>query len=477
LDKGWNPYSLSIYDMKDFKSQNKLWVDAYPNANDIIVLNIFRVTGNVESGKGITLFLIIISWLLGFVALLKLKVGKTLSGLLISIAVLNPVNILQIFTFGLDSQFYSMILILFSLGALLYAQRDRLLVYLSIFIVTVLLINNKLTSIAYFGIFVAFICLCLFFSRKYKVFFQAVTVFLASIAIAVCVFGYHPYITNLKNHGSVFYPVYVSQQNPKDKAYDYSENRPSNHRDDSQVSLLFESLFFTSNGYFQAPKDAARFKMPFTFSNTELNSFIYLSPKEGGFGVLFSGIIVLLVGLISTLAFIGKSFKGKRSDILLASAMIVVVLLSCVINPLNNVARYVPQFWLIIPVIVWLSWRFRHGFIVLFNILILSLVLVNATLIFNVDLNFNISKSMELNTYLHKLSEVSRIIPISVNFAQSEGNQFLLERYGVHYKEDIRNSADFSCHNGQGTMPLLNSIGNSTALACLDSKTAAALRD
>ncbi|MDB5167568.1 MAG: hypothetical protein JWN26_713 [Candidatus Saccharibacteria bacterium] len=467
LDKGWNPLTQNIDGLKGFKSENKLWIDAYPNANDIVVNNIYKVTGNVEMGKAITFILILISWILGFIALLKLKVSKWLAALLITIAVFNPVNVMQIFTFGLDSQFYSLMLILFSLGVLMYMRTHRYITYAGIFITTIMIINNKLTSIAYLGVFIGFICLVILWKKKYKLFFQACGLFLASIVVGVLLFGYHPYVTNYENHKSVLYPIYVNAQ-VDSVAYDFSENRPSNYVHDNQLDLFVRSIFFEPNGNFSAPQDAAKMRVPFIFSQSELNSFIYLGPKEGGFGVLFSGIITLLVLMAGLMIFLRKTIQANWRDIVIAVAGLAIVLITCIINPLNNVARYIPQLWLIIPIMLWIAWRFKHTAITVLSVLILAIAFINTAMIFNKDFNFNASSAAELSGYLHKLADETKNAPIKVNFSQSEGNQFLLNYYNVKYVEDTGSSVDFTCSGKLVKKRLLDNIGNSTAVMCVD---------
>jgi hypothetical protein len=467
LDKGWNPLYEKVQDVKGFKSENTLWVESYPDANAILALNLFKVTGNVETGKAISLLLITLSAALGSLALLELKVNKWLAGILLTVVIFNPVNLMQVFTLGLDSQFYSILIIFLSLGALIYKKFHPHLSLIGLSIATILLINNKLTSVAYALIFSLFVTICLLWSHKYRLFLKTSAALLLSAAIALGAYGYHPFVTNYLDHKSAFYPVYVSRDT-NDKAYNFYENRPSNFVKENQATLFFKSIFFKTNGYFRAPKDAAQYKVPFTFSSSESNAFIFLGPKEGGFGVLFSGIVILLAGLIFSMLALRKKFNGKKAEVIFVSVSLLWLIASCIINPLNNAYRYIPQFWLVIPLILWLSLRFRHRLIISLNVLIFFLIFMNSIMIFHTVAAYNISRSLQLRSQLHRLSEASKKETLIVNFSQSEGNEFLLDRYKVKYEADPRRSSSFKCPQGLSKEHLLNNIGNSTALVCLN---------
>lgn len=467
LNKGWNPIHEDIFEKTEIKSENKLWIESYPHANNIFTLNLFKIDGNIETGKGLSIFFIIISGLIGFVALLKTGLNKWQGAILIIITVLNPINVLQIFTFGLDTQFYSMLVIFLSIVVLICNKQFLILNLINLSAVTVLLINNKLTSIAYLFIFCVAICLHLLFRRNYRLFLQMSLTLLISTFLAILVFGYQPFVTNYLNHRSIFYPIYISQESD-DKQYDFSENRPSNFVNENQLTLFIKSIFFKTNGQFRPPLDIAEYKIPFTYSKSELESFIYLGPKVGAFGVLFSGIVVIVLVLFLLMIIYRKRYSGTRLIFFTLSMLILVILISSIVNPLNSSYRYIPQFWLCIPLIMWLSWYFKSKIIIVLNAYLLIVICVNSLMILDNTASFNISKSVELSHYLRKLSILSQENQVLVNFAQAEGNEFLLDRYDVKYIADIGQSRDFTCPTGLEKKSLLKNIGNSTALVCLD---------
>lgn len=463
LDKGWNPLFQNINSRRDIISENKLWIQSYPHANDILSLNIYKVTGNVEDAKALTAFWIVISGLICFVALSALRLNGWLSLILLAVALLNPVSILQIYTFGLDSQYYSMMLSLVGLIILAYKNFRQWFVYPGVVIVSIFMINNKLTSVEGLVIIGACGCLYAFVTRHFRMAAKIGAMLLVGLFLGLLAYGYQPFVTNYVQHKTPFYPA-VSGSNRQ--AYNFSENKPSNYLSVNTASLFAQSIFFKSNGYFRKPKDGAKLKIPFTFSKTELNSLIYLGPKEGGFGVLFSGIVVTLILFVLMLAFVRKTYKGNRREAITLILAAAVVVLSCVTYPLNSDYRYIPQFWLLVPIVLWLSWKFRDGKVVAMNVIIILLVLINSLFVFMPAASASVSMSYKLDGYMRTLSAQSKKQPIRVNFAQSEGNEFLLKKYGVAYVPSKTYSGAFMCADGLEVTPLLHNIGTSSALMC-----------
>jgi hypothetical protein len=467
IDKGWNPFTEKIRDRKDIKSENKLWIQSYPHAANILALDVFKVTGNAESGKGFNLLWVIISGILGYLALLQFKNLNNLQRpILVALALLSPHNILQIYTFGLDTQFYSMFIVLLSLLVLVYKKFQLPLTLFNLGLLVIFLINNKLTSVAYLAIFTSFFCLYLLFEKKFKLFLQTAGVIIFATILAFGLFGYQPFITNYRNHKNPFYPVYVSKET-NDKAYDFTENRPSNYLEENQVSLLFKSIFFKTNGNFREPEDRAEFKIPFTMTTVERDFYTYLGPKVGGFGPFFSGIFLLCVAMLGMLFFSKKRDGLSRKHVINFVLVIIAVIFSSALNPLNSAARYIPQFWFIIPLIVWLSWQYKNKILTALGAIAIIFVLVNSVVIFAKTSSFNATKTASLDKYLKKLADVSKQSPVLVNFAQAEGNEFLLNKYQVKFVADEGESSKFKCKDDKEVRSLLNFIGNSSAKVCL----------
>jgi hypothetical protein len=306
---------------------------------------------------------------------------------------------------------------------------------------------------------------------KFKILLKTTWIVLLSSLFATLVVGYQPFVTNYKNHKTPFYPIYVDKTTG-DSQYNFNENRPSNYVDENQISLFAKSIFFRTNGYFAAPEDVAGFKIPFSFNRGEVLSYVYLGPKIGAMGIFFSGIVLLcsimtLSWFFKKNSFITPDFKYSLKVLLFCLA---VVIISCIINPLNSSYRYIPQVWLIIPLIVLFSFKFRSQYIFVFNLVIIILALLNSFIVFKNTSSFNWESAKALDSYLTRLSLLSQKSPLIINFAQAEGNEFLLERYRINFQADQEQSSGFQCPDGLQKRSLLNKIGNSSALVCLSTE-------
>ena len=348
LEKGWNPVWENVFDRADIVSQNKPFIQSYPSLNSIWVFNVYKVIGEVEAGKGISFFFIIISGIFLFLAINLVLQNQFLSSVFTFLSLINPVSLVQIFTFGLDTQLYSFLLILLGVSIMIYKKEYSFINHLNFVIIIIFVINNKLTSIFYLIIFLffflAYLLLLSLEENDFKVLKQFLAVSIFSIFSGFFIYGFQPYVINNHYYKDFFYPAFE---------FDFTQNKPSNYKDENQFTIFFKSLFFESNGEFRSPKDEAKYKMPFSFSDYEKTSFTYLGPKSGGFGVLFSGIVILLL-LLSILFY----FFMQRKTFLLFLFVGSVLIFSCLINPLNSVARYIPQLWFIIPLTLFFSWKF-----------------------------------------------------------------------------------------------------------------------
>lgn len=486
LDQGWNPLYENIFEQKDLNIQNKIWVSSYPHAANYQALSVYKITQNLEDGKLFNLLLVVACWLFSFLALRSLRLDsirhKFISIVISVLIAINPVNLMQIFTFGLDSQFYCLLVCWIACLVMIHAKFWIKLNYWNLFAITVLMVNNKLTSIAYLIFFATaylVIVLTLKFRRnitqnlptyrsnsdtqtplnlnlsvdqntpKKQIIkskwtnsnFKTPIFVFVSITIATLVFGYQPFVTNWKMHDNPMFPIFSPKQN--DLKYDFGENRPSNWKEAETLPLFAASIFFASNGQFRAPQDEANFKIPFTYSQDEINEFIYLGPKTGGFGFLFSAIFI--VAFVMLIVYLTKP-KSKYKFLLVL--ILVLLLLSCLINPLSSNARYIPQLWLL-PIIILIFTNLngsKTGNII--SVFLVYLISINSIVIFRHDLNFNLNSTNQINLTLKKLKLEANEKPLDINVGTFDGNNYLLKDNNIQTKVSYQKIEQFECEAG-----------------------------
>jgi hypothetical protein len=149
----------------------------------------------------------------------------------------------------------------------------------------------------------------------------------------VLVLGYNPYVTNMREGLHPFYPVLgpnridVMAENTPPILLNHGYNR---------VEKFLISFFSQTESHTANP---TRMKIPFTVSRQELKSLSLPDSRTGGWGVLFSGV---LLGSLALFLMV----RGWRNNapILMILALIAV---TGFINPECWWARYAPQIGLL----------------------------------------------------------------------------------------------------------------------------------
>lgn len=161
-------------------------------------------------------------------------------------------------------------------------------------------------------------------------------------ALALAIMGFHPSVTNTIESGNPFYGVLG-----EDRIIDTLTQRPADFEDLNQVDMFFRSVFSTSaNPPCSSSKSSER-KIPFSIDcPAEAKAFQSIDLRTGGFGPLFSGVLVASLILSVVLALATRRIKEWA----IAAGLSMLLLLSSVIHPEAWWARYVPQFYLV-PVI------------------------------------------------------------------------------------------------------------------------------
>jgi hypothetical protein len=149
----------------------------------------------------------------------------------------------------------------------------------------------------------------------------------------------NPYIANITRYHAVDYPY----NEPVFASSLKITGVPINIRNDSKLELFYYGIFGSAISDAQDPTSLARLKVPFTFTSQDLLSEANVTSKlVGGYGIFFSGIFILSLAGYSYLTIIKKS---KRENIAFRwlSAVLGIVILSCLVSPIPNYARYTSQ--------------------------------------------------------------------------------------------------------------------------------------
>lgn len=308
----WNPY-LHPTDGPEIN----VFATHYPHAVEFCEACIYSFTGCFQDLKAFSLILMSATGFLVWVFSEELQLSKKrpvlsrLAFLLIVMA--NPVGLAQAPTASVDYiLYYSLvIMIISSLG--IYRQQNTWVNYILLVTVIVLGVNTKSTIFVMQVIAVAAIIAgWLIFGRKDGLKRYVAVTLIAGI-LAIVVWGFHPYITNMIYHGN---PVYPHDNESYQELVNYGPDIVRGH---NRFAKFFISVY-----------------EPFPQVSQWSQQWI------GGFGIIFR--ILLPFSVIILLYHI---FSNRRIDII-SYAMILTVL-SCFIFGATWWVRFICQLWLIVP--------------------------------------------------------------------------------------------------------------------------------
>ncbi len=377
LANGWNPLRMSVPANVFYRD----WVGFFSKGPWITAAAMYRFTENIETGKVFNSLLLVASGFFSYSAFSTFpQLNQRWRVNLSLLMMFNPVSVCQLFTFYVDGQLASCLIILVSLLIIVSQQQPNKIYLLAVAAVLLIITNVKLTGILYAGILIS--GFVIWYGWQFRK--QAMPVFICCISasvIGIFVIGYNPIISqfthNLIEKGDPFYPVSWTQLIAIDR------NIPQDFTGKDRFWKLAVSLFSKS----QVSRQAPQLKIPFTLSVDELFEFRYPDVRSGGFGPLFGGalllsVLILVIGLVQHRKTLYKGF-------------IPILLLLIVISVLSTSetwwARYIPQLWTLPILIVAFSIRNQSNrlsrgligiwaFVLALNIILVSSVSIIAML-------------------------------------------------------------------------------------------------
>lgn len=368
LKNGWNPvYESSrdfnkeqgnAFDILD-ENYNPMWVDHYPKGTEIFASTIYAVTGNIETGKVFTVLLMYIVFGLITSYLVNEKNKNVIFSLLIGfLLVVNPISLVQFNNYYVDATImFSIAIILLELVAIadknkktdLSSQIER---YLVLAAGIAICINAKFTGIAFAAMFCfAFYVywLILAYKEGKEIFIKKLKeysiFYVIAVVISVGVIGYTSYFHNFISFGHPLYPLYnePTVQNIPEK------EQPKSFADKNHLETFLISLFSKGENVlpsYPVDQNQPELKVPFTTSKEEIKNYTIPDIRIGGFGPLFSGVIILAG--IATIYLLVKYAIQKRWNIFIPYVIIlgVMAILILVIDG-NYWARYISYFYIV----------------------------------------------------------------------------------------------------------------------------------
>ena len=418
IKNGWNPfYEKSLNFQKDNtevvsidkNSKIDLWIEHYPKASWISAAIIYNMTGNIESGKCITLIFSIMLLILSYNCL-QIILSRKWSIFISLLLVLNPIVLSQFFTYYVDGImgicFAIEIFLLFLVNPM--KKIDKYL-WGCIISVCTLFVNLKYTGLLYSGIIAAvfyFYWLIKYHKEKnFLIHFRNITIaFIITFVTAIFVVGSSSYLKNTIEHHNPLYPLFG-----KDKVDIVTTMQPKSFKNKSMGEKFILSIFSRTENvtyYSGNPK----LKSPLKVYANEVEQLMLPDVRIGGFGPLFAlSLIISFIFFVLAVIFFIRNEKQNLNYIILP---VIAIVLSMILVGENWWARYVPQFYfLLIGSIILMVYCFKYTNRKVYNfftIIVILILLLNIRYFLNN--NYNLIKSFDtINSELKELQTMESV--------------------------------------------------------------------
>jgi len=264
------------------------WTNAYPKASWYFSSVVYRVTGDIQYGKAYHLLLLFAALAYGqHVFREQGLVARALAAL----ACLNPVALCQVPSFYVDGALASLMAICllylwkWSSGKDGFARQEHVLFVMSL----IVLANLKFTGLVYATMTALWVLGCAWRQSRARA-AEILRRVLLPAAAGVLLVGCSPYVTHLLEGKHLFHPVAGA-----DKTDIISRIAPRGFAEMNRLEKLGRSLA-ARTGFASATRSPV-LKAPFAVSADELTAMDGPDVRVGGFGPLFSGILVVSLGV------------------------------------------------------------------------------------------------------------------------------------------------------------------------------------
>jgi len=360
IKNGWNP----LYETaRDFQKDNKnvieiakdervdLWMEHYPKATWIIAAVIYEMTGNIESGKCITLIFSIMLLIISYNCLNKI-LDKRWSIIITILMLINPIVLAQLFSYYLDGIMGMLFTIeLFLLTMVNPKEKLNIATWISLISICTVFTNLKFTGLLCSGVIAAvYYFYWLIKNRKSKDFiniFKRVTLgFIVVFVTAIFVVGANSYLKNTVDHHNPLYPLMG-----KNKVDIITTMQPKKFSQKNKMEKFIISTFSkTQNVLYDGEP---QLKMPIKVYRSEISELYAPDVRMAGFGPL-SAVVLLITIVLLPIALI-KLYKYEKENIKYVLLPIVSIIIASLLVGEFWWARYVPQLYLmpLITIGIW----------------------------------------------------------------------------------------------------------------------------
>ncbi len=452
IKEGWNPLyeeSEEFCKKNDTEIEDKgqfLWIDHYPKVTWNFAASIYAITNNIESGKVLTVLLAISLKCITYSYFSDRFLKKWQAAIISITLAINPIVLAQIFTYYVDGimglLLYGIILFLIMITDKKYTKLSNKEKWLGLAAEIILCMNIKFTGIYLAAIFsiVFYIGWLIQYAKEntLKQNFLKITVnFIVIVIVGLGVVGASTYVKNIIDHKNPLYPIIG-----EDKVDIITTMQPKSFGEKNRFVKLFEATFSNSENITYSSGEDPKLKIPFSFNDNEINNLSIPDTRIGGYGIFFSGILVICA--ICFIYLIIKIFNANKEIFKYLVIIVFGVLITTFCMAEAWWARYSPQMYLI-PIITIFGLYYcaninqskvKKIIINIIGITIFILSMVNiATFIYWRTQDIENSKKVETSIYeLKEIPKDNKKVEISLNENNYYGIIFNLRDYEIKYK-------------------------------------------
>lgn len=413
---GWNPYWGTMAP-PTIGDPITLWAIHYPRAGWIVSATWLAAGLPLGAVKATNLVALFAATALVAGALIRSKFSVGIALLMAVAAAANPILLSQAFT-SMNDGLLGVCMIVFLVSAAVTIQFGDQRALLPAIAALILGLNLKFSALPLFAVLAGFMCVAALFARGLRESLVFGSILLVTAFFAVGVIGWSPYVQNAMSFGHIFYPLMGPQ------AVDIMVgNTPQVLETQSSLQRFLYSHFAETHAGYET---IAALKWPFSVSLAELRAAGGVDVRIGGFGPLFSGVLMLTLAGIATLL---PSLRKQQDPTVIALLFMAgVLLISVLAMPQNWWARYVPQLWFV-PLCVagaLVVVRSKRQFL---GLTILGLMLIDSTLVGGASAWRAIDRSRQLDAQIANMSKSGLSYCVDPEMVQSR--LYLMREAGI----------------------------------------------
>jgi hypothetical protein len=417
LKNGWNPYYQTLPESVN----QALYINHYAKGAEITQSTIYVFSNRIETGKATNLILLAGSFLITLSLILQLGITNLKKSVVLSLLLaFNPITFNQLLTYYVDGQLATLLLCFFVAGILVIRQPKT--AHLTLLAAVIIIgVNIKFTAVVYVALFTLALLGWLLLDKQIAKFKR---IFFTSLAAGLfgLLIGFNPYVTNTVQYQHPFYPLMG-----KNKIDIISYNLPSGLEGKSMLNKFLLSNFSHTDNIPPYQDKKPELKLPFTFNKTDIGNAWQVDTRIGGFGPMFSGIL-LLSGLILILFL----FCGAKRSIQKLLYFLLVIAVSVIIIPESWWARYIPQLWFFPLILLLVSESSRQKSLVVLRTALYLTIILNIGFMFK-GIVWNLMRTIEINNQMHTLKSAKQVI--KVDWGSASSNRIRFDENQIKYRE------------------------------------------